>query len=766
MDPMLVQVILVTVAATFTLILGFAYLNMAAKRDKLSAESRALERSATLLVDDGVVADLSLPARALLALAPGDALGPALARIFGKDAAVVERTLAAAVRDGTPARLLIRSADQTPYDCAIEPQGGLMRVSLHDASFVARIFGASVDTDDAEACANTSLCASADAAIAAQDVALWHRDHAGKVIWASGRVGSGPASVDVAACIAAFDLNGPHDPAERLRLSVNAEDGTAVQVIVAERPVANGSAGIVIDASSAAQAEATLGRFVQTMTQTFASLTVGLAIFDRNQRLVLFNPSVVELWGLDPSWLATRPRLRDILDRLRAGRRLPDRRDYHEWRDTLMALFEAPDHADFEEHWSLASGATLRVLARPHAEGALAFIFDDVTETVGLERRFRRMEDLYRATLDRLDEGLMVLGADGTLSYVNQAFHEIWQTDDTSLQLGLHVNDLCALCSQLTVDADIWDRFANFAAGESTRRAWAARVILGSGRVLSARFAPLPDSSTMAIFADTTDSERVALVLAERNEALEAAEQMRGAVLDQISHRLRTPLNTIFGFAQLLADPRFGQLSARQQSYASGVLEAAAQLLDTVSEVTDLASLQIDPLDGEEAPPGAEEVLEITRDLLKSRADRIGVELVLEIDAPIGAITCSPMRMRQIVFNMVADAIHRCPAGGVVRLGASRDPGGAVSITTEESVDLSPGDGTINTVEMNSLTLSLVRRLVAAEGGALSIELNRGASTIRVASRFPEPLFEAAEIASHAAEVAAEERLTERSETR
>ncbi len=100
--------------------------------------------------------------------------------------------------------------------------------------------------------------------------------------------------------------------------------------------------------------------------------------------------------------------------------------DFHEWRRRLTDLFENTETADYEELWHLSDGSDIRVLARPHPHGSLAFVFDDVTERLHLEQQYRHSIDLRRATLDRLDEGLAVFGPDGLLQLVNTAFHEIW----------------------------------------------------------------------------------------------------------------------------------------------------------------------------------------------------------------------------------------------------------------------------------------------------------------------------------------------------
>ena len=278
--------------------------------------------------------------------------------------------------------------------------------------------------------------------------------------------------------------------------------------------------GIATDASGALSVERSLERFVQTMTETFAHLNVGLAIFGRNQTLAMFNPALVQIWQADAAWLAGRPSLRESIDSLRANRSIPEVPDFHEWRQRLNNLFENTETADYEELWHLADGADIRVLARPHPHGSLAFVFEDVTERLRLGQQFRHSVDLRRATLDRLGEGLAVFGPDGLLQLVNAAFHEIWSTDAEMVWPSMHASELLPLVRGLTVETEVRQQLMAYITGADSRQSWTARLTLGTGRILRARFASLPDGSTMAVFGDVTDSERMAIALRERNEAL------------------------------------------------------------------------------------------------------------------------------------------------------------------------------------------------------------------------------------------------------
>jgi signal transduction histidine kinase len=304
------------------------------------------------------------------------------------------------------------------------------------------------------------------------------------------------------------------------------------------------------------------------------------------------------------------------------------------------------------------------------------------------------------------------------------------------VQPSMHASELLPLVRGLTVETDVWSRLMTFITGAQSRQAWGARLTLGSGRILSARFSSLPDGATMAVFGDVSDSERIASALRERNEALEVVEEMRGAVLDQISYRLRTPLNTIFGFGQLIADSRFGDLTNAQRGYAQSILESARHMLATIDDVTELAALEIDSLQGQGDELSLGDTLMLTGRLLERRAIEEGVALRLVAPECSCKLACDASRLRQIIFNMSTDAINRCRDGGEVELRARAGPDGTVEIyTVEHRSDGEPKD-TAN-AEATNLSLPFIRRLVAREGGSFELREDQGRKTFSAVCRLP-----------------------------
>jgi PAS domain-containing protein len=162
------------------------------------------------------------------------------------------------------------------------------------------------------------------------------------------------------------------------------------------------------NADDAVRAETRLREFSRTLTKTFAQLTIGLAVFDPSRRLVLFNPALVDMTGLPAEALAARPTLVGFLDRLRERRIIPEPKDYASWRRKMAELEAAATEGDYAETWSLPGGQTYRVTGQPHPDGAVIFLFEDITAEISLTRRFRAELEMGQAVIDSLEDAVAV----------------------------------------------------------------------------------------------------------------------------------------------------------------------------------------------------------------------------------------------------------------------------------------------------------------------------------------------------------------------
>jgi PAS domain-containing protein len=255
-------------------------------------------------------------------------------------------------------------------------------------------------------------------------------------------------------------------------------------------PVEEGAGRLVfaLPADDAQQAERARREFVQTLTKTFASLPIGLAVFDRTRRLQLFNPALTDLTRLEPEFLASRPGLEGFLNRMRDKRILPEPRDYRTWSRRLLDVETATNGAAFEESWALPDGRTFRVSAAPHPDGALAFLIEDVTSDTHLKRSFRAELDTGRAALDMVDMALSVFAGSGDLVLTNAAFDRLWTLEGADTLAGVQFRDAVANWRDVMLetggDPGLWDRIGALAEGSAPDGRVQGTMRLPDGEVL------------------------------------------------------------------------------------------------------------------------------------------------------------------------------------------------------------------------------------------------------------------------------------------
>lgn len=580
------------------------------------------------------------------------------------------------------------------------------------------------------------------AAAEGHDAVAFCLDPGGGTQWRSAAFDTLPQSGQAALLTEARAYVGsPDDPAQAdvdFRVVIELPGGKALHLALAPKALPEGRRlWLARDISREVDAESAFRRFVHTMSDTFAHLKMSLMIFDRDCRLTLFNPATVDVIRLEATWLAQRPTLKALLDRMRDGRVTPEQANYIEWRDRVLAAV-APasvngpaaddDETRLEDLWHLANGRTLHVLARPHPSGGLAVVIDDVSDTMALRRQSISERAVHVATIDMLEEAVILFAADGTAHMSNPSFRALWRFGEDKVA-GRHVSAIVQACRSHTPDATFWDELNDYVTGQRRRSGASAKLTLRDGRVMMARLSSVPDGSVLAVFADITDSERIAATLIERNEVLEQTQEMRAALIDQISHQIRTPLNSISGFGQLLREQHFGVLNEQQAEYIDGIATASRELLGAINGMTEIIDLDDNITTSPASGAGIlDEVVTIVN-------QRNGREVVRAADTDPLAPPASPPatiaaaqrgHLRQIMFNLIIDALSGpvAPDEGPldmadVAIGVEGDALHIVCSRREDAPRAGP-----------TLAFAMASRLARILGGAVTVEIADGVRTL------------------------------------
>ena len=358
---------------------------------------------------------------------------------------------------------------------------------------------------------------------------------------------------------------------------------------------------------------------------------------------------------------------------MRELRRLPEQADFPAYKKSIFDLYTTLIDSR-EELLHLPDGTTLRAVTTPHAHGGLLFFYEDVSDRLELERARNTLVAVQRATIDHLSQGIAVFGSDGRLNLFNPVFAQIWQLDPSYLDTRPHVSDVVDRGrALLDVDEDWQARRARIIAHTLEREPRFARVERPDGLVLDYASAPLPDGGMLFTYLDVTDSTHVERALRDRTEALEAADKLKSEFIANVWHQLRTPLNTIIGFSEILRDAYFGPLTDRQREYNTGVLESSQHLLTLINDILDLAMIEAGRMVLETHPFEIQPMLTSVLGLARERSLRRKVTLEFDCPRDIGRLDADERRIKQVLFNLVSNALRFTPAGGTVALGARRD---------------------------------------------------------------------------------------------
>ncbi|MEM9009761.1 MAG: PAS-domain containing protein [Pseudomonadota bacterium] len=606
--------------------------------------------------------------------------------------AEITASLEALLADGTAFAAEIALADGRLYDLVGEPRGALAALIVRDiaADRAAR------RTAEQARVRLQSACGRFDRLLDAAPILLW-RSVGERVTYANGAYLAlfGAEDLDDLPDLSSANASTPGvrvarsdagDGAGPARVAVST--GLTAEAAWYDVTTAVDEDGarlcFAVDAGPVMQAEAALRNFVATLTETFAHLPIGLAIFDKARQLGLFNPSLSSLLQLDPAWMAGRPTLGEFLEKLREARTLPDQADFQDWRQKLVTLEATAADGQYEETWYLPDGRTLRVTGRPHPQGAIAFLFEDITTARALESRYRSALELREGALDGLHSAVCVFDSAGVLVFANTAFTGVWGFAPDEEEQPSDIQDVLGAWQAASEPSPVWARLLGFATGAENRSGWTARIRLRDGRLLRGRFAPLKGGATMMSFSDITNEERALarLTTPERREGSHA----------------RSPGQLDTALADLRALLRDGE------SVDSGGEHRAALLarLDEIAEGAGTGKDRRDPTLG---------------DLLAEfEANAASKEITLEVALGPGVDLAAAVAVEvsRELSHLGRACIDRVPAGAHLALRLEEE-GGRELLLVSGSVEAVPGDLGAAATKVSEVTLS-VRDMLDDDG--------------------------------------------------
>lgn len=506
-----------------------------------------------------------------------------------------------------------------------------------------------------------------------------------------------------------------------------------------------GSVQVTGDVTSDRTREHRLRRAEEVMRDAIESMTDGFMLRDANGAAIMCNSRYLDILGFE-SFEQVRGFSADDV-----RRRLQERGFYAERVEgpaldawvTERRAFLAGGQRRIE--YQTTDGRTINVRTRPTQSGGAVTVVADVSADRDRERRMADAEALQRAAIETIDDGFSLWDSDDRLVLWNRRLEQMFAPAGARLQKGLSFRDW-VYSHALAGFADTGGRTPTAFADEKAiqHRAGGAREItFTDGTTLLVRERELPDGGIVRIDTDIADRKRQELQLRGAKESAEAANRAKSTFLASMSHELRTPLNAILGFSESMESQILGPLGKpRYVEYAHDIHKSGLLLLDLINDMLDMSRIEAGRFELHREPVSMGELASDVEDIIRVQADKARLSIALDVSVDLPAVSLDPRAIRQVLLNLMSNAVKFSRPGGVIRLAADipanmlrlRVIDAGVGISKADMLRLGRpfervGDVLTQPIQGTGLGLSISKRLIELHGGRLDIESELGIGT-------------------------------------
>jgi PAS domain S-box-containing protein len=389
------------------------------------------------------------------------------------------------------------------------------------------------------------------------------------------------------------------------------------------------------------------------------------------------------------------------------------------------------------------AGVALSARGKPEL---LVGVIQDMTRLVETERAAHSQAQFYRGIFENSIWGIFQTTADGHYLMANAALAHIYGYDTVDALLAA----LTDIRVQLYVDPTRRDAFVKEMRERGIVSGFESQIHRRDGSIIwiseSCREVRGDDGKFLyyeGMVEEITERKRVEEELRAAKEAAEAANRAKSEFLGTMSHELRTPLNAIIGFSEVISGELFGPVGVpAYKTYAGDVLSSGRHLLMLINDILDFARAESGRVALSETTIDLPGLIEDTMRFLAARAEAGGVKLSTDLAAAPAGVIADETRLRQVLLNLIGNAVKFTPTGGRVDVRALTGTSGDIRIEIRDSgIGMSAADlgrafepfrqadgGHDRSHEGTGLGLAICDRLMRLHGGCvlLTSELGRG----------------------------------------
>ncbi|EKE76863.1 PAS domain-containing sensor histidine kinase [Oceanibaculum indicum] len=471
----------------------------------------------------------------------------------------------------------------------------------------------------------------------------------------------------------------------------------------------------------------------------------GIVLFDADDRMVLCNSRHRALFPHIAELLVPGNHYFDIL-RANIQNLQPERtpEQVEQWLAYRIAYHSNPQGTLTLPH---RDGRVITLREERLADGATLVITSDATEITRRDAKEARKEALFRLLFERSPMGMAVVDMKGRYIRMNDAYCRfVGYSREELMQMVVrdvtHPDDAVALEQRLSVQAQNGHGEFQFEKRYITK---SGDIVVGL--MTTAVISPTEggDPQVIAQVIDVTERAAAEDELRSAKEEAEIANRAKSDFLANMSHELRTPLNAIIGFSEVMLGEYFGPFdNPRYRDYAEDIHASGRHLLEFIDDLLDLAKIEAGRLTLIESHVHVASLVQGAIRLFADRAESAEIELTNDVPPGLPHLLADERMTRQILVNLISNAIKFTPAGGQVSVSAVLTASAAIQVLVSDTgIGIEPEEIPLirqrfgrasraakHKIQGTGLGLAIIDSLIGLHDGEMEIESWPGRGTI------------------------------------
>ena len=460
---------------------------------------------------------------------------------------------------------------------------------------------------------------------------------------------------------------------------------------------------------------------------TLDNIDQGMSVFDADLNLVAFNRRALEVMGFPEKFGKVGTPFEALI------RHYAEQGEYGPG-DVEAQVRERVERAKkFEPHVVervRPNGTVVEARGRPMPGGGFVTTYTDMTARKRAEIELQRTGAILKEknrqfdiALDNMTQGLTLYDSEHRLVVANRRYAELYSLPPELLRPGTPLREIMEYSLSIGNYAPeagaqaLAERMS--VVNDGRRRIFHQR--LANGRIVEVIHQPLSDGGAVATFTDVSEQERTQQALRASEERLrerikeledtrrrlenqgeelsslaanlsrardeaETASRTKSEFLANMSHELRTPLNAIIGFSEMMKAEIYGPIGdPRYRTYANDVHDSGRHLLALINDILDLSKVEAGRLELHESPVDIADVVIVCERLVHERARHGGVALEVAVATPSPRLFADEIKLKQVLLNLMTNAVKFTPAGGRVTVRAAIAAGGELQLVVEDT---------------------------------------------------------------------------------